>query len=222
MKTISELNSMWWYRGLKVVYIFTLIFISLSVATAIYFGTAEFENTIISCDNGKEIIKHDSYFTDAEKYDIYRECSESDYWISQSKTIGKVLAEDKRSELDQIVIGMLNKGSSDKEVQAYVDNYKEMNGTEFNPAQYGAVKTEKGKSYTFEEVFGNIDTSNGFIKKISGSSILSNYKITLEQRFSLLAIIGFMILGIIATHLVFELSRRIFYYIVLGSIKPKK
>jgi hypothetical protein len=113
---------------------------------------------------------------------------------------------------------MKNKGSSTKEIQAYVDNYKEMYGT-----TYELPPPPKGqKGYTFEELFGDTDLSNGFIKKTDGVSILSNYKVALENRFSILQIIGFMLLSIIGSLLFFELLRRIFYYVVLGSIKPLK
>jgi hypothetical protein len=223
MKTIKWLNEHWWYRAIKVIYIIFLFIVSICVATSIYIGSTESEKTVVYCDNGKRIIKNYSYFTEKEKYTIYRECSEGDFWISQStKITGKILSENKSKDLDLIIINMENKGYSTKDIQSYVDNYRETYGSEFDPSKYGAVKTEKGKSYTFEEVFGNVDISNGFISKIDGVSILANYKISLEKKFSIIEVVGFMLAGIILTITVFESGRRIFYYIFLGTIKPLK
>jgi|GEM_PF-3399917 len=208
-----------WYRALKTVFIVAFIITTISSLAIIYVSATDEQKTIVNCDSGKRLIKNFTYLSETEKYEIYRECSEADYRIAQSKTATsrKVLSESQRSELDQIVIGMMNNKNSDKEIQMYVDNYKEANGTPFDPAKYGAIPTEKGKSYTFKEVFGDMDTSNGFVKKTDDVSILSNYKTSNEPRFSIPTIIGLMFLGLIGMTVIFWVIARIFFYIIVGE-----
>ncbi|HBB56685.1 TPA: hypothetical protein DEW47_03560 [Patescibacteria group bacterium] len=232
---MEKLQNKIWYRALKVIFVIVFILTLVIVAGGIYTISTEQQSLVINCDNGKKIIKNEQDgYTDIGKYRIYRECSEVDYRLSQSKKKGGTLSEEKRKELDVVVEKMVTGGSSDKEIQEHVDNYKEANGVESNEVnrltrnQFQELRDrglsveqivafEKSKTYTLKEFFGDTDISNGFIKNSDDVLILANYKILYEQKYSSFNIASFILAGVIVTILIFWVITRIFFYVFFGE-----
>lgn len=164
MKTLSELNSKWWYRLIKVIYIASYLIIVVGSIVAIFYNfSPEFDNakSYIKCENGKEFILSEN------GYDLY-----SDYMSHSNQVYAEDLCFDGIIEFKKEEIGNL----------------------EFKKP---IVISETEKSGRYE--------------------LISKY--TNRDWFST---VGFSILTILGTGIIFEIFRRIFYYIILGSVRPKK
>jgi len=182
METISELNTKWWYRLLKVVFVASLLIsLLIAVVTPYFFYPKKVDLTqsVIRCDNGKVLDMSNynvsgSYVPYNEASKIKYECLDADSGLN--------------SEEVEIVEYAKANGKTREEAMQALSQYRT---DRFNSE--GVISM--GDNYTFTVIYKDIEWL-----KIMFSILIS----------SLTAIF------------IFELVRRCFYYIVLGSIRPKK
>lgn len=167
MKTIADLNSKWWYRLVKVVYVFLLFSWTIGTAVGVYFlFEPEFdnENSYIACESGKN----------------YR-LSENGIFLYS-------------------------------EYMGYYDD---------KLAKELCTSTETMTAEEYEEKYG--EPPKTFLSLDLEKYRLTEYKlISVYTERDWIATIWYMFLGFLGWLLFFELVRRIFYYVVLGKLIPKK
>lgn len=194
MKTITELNSKWWYRLVKVIYLLTFVTAlgsSLFIPPMVYLDPYEKE---IECGNGLKInsnqlsdkgIYINLYTSDAERDNdikIKRICVPDTMYISRV-TMQKIFDERPKGT------------DMDKALEIFIKNGWTIEGVNTSPDKvYKEYTAEDFKNITYE-VKGKIN----WVEMIS---------VMLGSFFGVLVF--------------FELTRRIFYYVVLGAIKPTK
>ncbi|GEM_PF-1305990 len=182
--SISHLTSNWWYRLIKVVYLFFLVIALIGFSAGIFFSfSPEYDNnrSYIKCANGKEFVLSENGIT---LYSDFMWSTDRDKAVRLCSDIA-TLTEPQRTQLDGIVLKMDSDGASTPDIQVIVNDFKQ---------KYGQPSPNSGKY-----------------------ELVSKY-----TNRNWVAIIGFSLLSIVATLLFFEVIRRIFYYIVLGSLRPKK
>lgn len=168
MKTVSELNSKWWYRLVKVAYVAVFAIFALGAVSAI---TDEFWPTSI-------VIDHEVVCLEGNRSTFQASRDERIDLSSYSSDIGlSTLSNPQRYSL-RVACGLEAKAETPREAIIA------MRGNDTIPA------------ITITEISL---TDGGFVEAIV---------------YSLAALLGVAV--------VFELFRRLFYYVVLGSLRPKK
>lgn len=191
MKTIADLNSKWWYRLIKVVYILALLFFLIAPVVGIVFSYApEFDgiNSYARCKDGRTVnlIKNDVH--------LYSEYVwSSDDKIIKDRCANSFTLEEVKNGIsdDQVINRMLANSNTEYNVEAAL----EAGATKKQIGDYLKTQIEKNTEYTLVSAY----TPRNWI-----------------------ATIGFSLLSVVITLLVFEVAKRIFYYILLGSIRPHK
>jgi hypothetical protein len=209
-KTTSHLNSKIWYRTIKVLFIFIFL-ISLVGFNAFVFSGIGFKNL----DNNKTKIicnyKDKKNFTPKEK-NIYLE----NYNFKNNTFDYKYFFEgySNEYEIKDILENCYDtKNISNLDVFAIQRTY-EIAGTSVNKKDYD-------ENYLKNEI-NKITT--GYKTNSEKSSYL-DYSIklfTIDPAFTYSKFLTFFIVGNLSILLFFEIIRRVFYYIILGTIKPKK
>ncbi|MBP6926258.1 MAG: hypothetical protein KBB70_00990 [Candidatus Pacebacteria bacterium] len=186
MKTISELNSKWWYRLVKVIFI-GCILLAMTIATFIFideYSPSQSLDYKISCvadyTNHKETI-------------AYKD--ESIFILPlNGQTVYQSLSDNNKQEIRNIC------GISNEEAD-------QGNATAL--------------AYINEQT--KLGTSSAIIQKYIDDN-LRPYKVSEEYitEGGYVQVVLYSILAAIGILLIAEIIRRIFYYIVLGSLRPKK
>jgi len=186
MKTVTELNSKWWYRLVKVVFI---------GSTLLLIGGSIF---IIQDENRPRQVKDYKIDCIAEYTNMKTFLAEKDaniyiYSFGTTTPYTSLSTDDKKKIRGFCDISDEEAKNANDKAIAYIDEQTKMG-------------TDK------ETIQNYIDTN------------LRAYLISETQvpKGSYLAIVAYSILSIIGILVVAEIIRRVFYYIVLGSIRPKK
>ncbi len=174
MQTVSELNTKWWYRLVKVVYLVALVVVSLSVANTVLNNTAPYmtidlDKSTLVCLKGGGLVNYVISFSEVNR-------------IENSSVAYRVLEKD--WDRDDLIGRLCNiKDRSD------------------NSGSYIAVN-----SYNWRQEVLSLHRLDKVDKQIGNWYLTFFYGL-----FSLFVVCMF-----------FEILRRSFYYVVLGSLKPKK
>lgn len=197
MKTIADLNGKWWYRLVKVIYIFLLFSWSIGTAIGVYFMLEpEFdnENSYITCENG-------------ENYKL----------------------EENGLYLYSTYIGTYDK----QKIQSLCKAPKEMTRAEYEE-KYGEpapsfVDKIRPVSFTPDTPEDNEGLTQEQLLEMGAKPVdLEKYRLPRYELVSVyternwFATIGYMLLAVLGWLIFFEIVRRVFYYVVLGSLTPKK
>ena len=194
MKTVTELNSKWWYRLIKVIYLLLFIFAMGCSLIAPPVSYLESPKKLIKCGNGVEISPSDLYdkgiylnsydsFVSADNhFKIQTLCEPNSKYVSRVK-VQKILDDRPNGVAMDDVLNELTK-----------DGWL-VEGVNTNP-------DKAYKEYTADD-----------FKKIT-------YEVKKDIKWG--EMIEVLLLSVIGTIIFFEITRRIFYYIVLGSVKPTK
>jgi len=171
MKTIADLNGRWWYRLVKVIYIFLLFSWSIGTAIGIYFilePKFDNENSYITCENGENYkLEENGIYLYSPYIGIYDEMKIEELCSAPVK----LTAEEYEQRYGE-------------PPPSYYEKIKPVDFKPLNPPDYELVSI-----YTERNWF---------------------------------ATIGYILLAILGWLLFFEIVRRVFYYVVLGSLVPKK
>lgn len=212
-KTVSQLNEKAWYRLLKVVFII-LFLIVLVIFNVIVFSNGirqiNYKKTLITCKITQSENKKIS-LSDVGVYFSPQELANFNY--------GKFF---KNNNYDiQTILGACNKGT----ILNFEGTQIKSNGVvgEDDVYRWQAMADEKlanGKSLLDEFPF---ETWRKWDKNNWNNYI--NYKARLfdiAPVFTYRGFLEFFFIGNFIILLIFEATRRTFYYIVLGNLRPKK
>jgi len=177
MKTVSELNSKWWYRLVKVAYVICFLLIS----------TLIIENTI-DAKRPYQTIDLDNSFMVCTNFVNQRlgTFSYTRLGVSQSD----------RS---------YNPSNDTVSEKCNIPEYKD------NP---DTINTAGRSRFSFVQ-----NQNSEWVKEIRGSYRLEETEKTVGSWLNVTLLVFLQIVGVA---IVFEIVRRITYYIILGTIKPKK
>ncbi len=201
-KTVASLNSKMWYRLLKVIFILTflvfLIFFN-GIIISEWTATVDKDKTIISCLNDKKFSLKDTDVDISVKY------------IKGGFDYKGFFEGYNDNEIKKILEECYGTDVRDLDVYALQRTY-EITGTKDDKKNYD-------ENYLNSEI-KKIEASYSFAK--SNYLDYSIHLFSIDGKYNYYKNIGYLIIGNISIFVVFELLRRIFYYVVLGSLKPKK
>ena len=210
-KTISHLNDKAWYRLIKVVYILFFVISLVGLNLGNYFGNGikkvDLEKTQIQCNfqdkknfSPKSIYLNfsldvDDFINEKFDYEHFFRGYYNEYKIKD------ILKKCYTSDIDGLDVFVLQR-------------HYEITG----------VKEAK-KEYTQEYLDSEIKKIESGYKTNDDKIDLLDFSIKffdIKPVFSYSYFITFFIIGNLSIILFFELIKRIFYYVVLGTIRPKK
>jgi hypothetical protein len=189
----ATLNQKAWYRGLKV--IFVLVFIlgqgfGFLVTKEV---VADGQALMILCDDGSEFVSPHSYlYSDVDKLEVNLKCNPD----GKSGEAIKVLTEDKRRELDGLVLKMEAQKIAQKEIQLFVNDFKEKNG--YIP-----------EKYTAEQITGGRE----LIKQSEDSYLVPSYTTYYTDKYSSAEKLIYYFLSFVIVSATFWLISRVFFYV---------
>lgn len=202
-KTISYLNGKVWYRVLKVIYLFSFLFV--------FIGAIWVENTngireidqsrsLITCNTGtKAQFSAEDAGVEFGKYLFNKDKFDYEYFVEFTSTnLDKIIAKcgiDNIAGLDPVIYNYLKDTTIDKEKREYV--YKEL---------------DSGTSVD--------ELKKAIVTKYPGRFMEQQFEV--KVRYSYLAFIESFALTLLVVVVVFEIIRRTFYYIALGTLNPKQ
>lgn len=214
-KTISYLNSKAWYRLLKVIYTLAFIIALIGFNLALYFTngivTVDQNKTQIQCNAGnKNIFTPKSIELNLVKNDFNNDKFDYEYFFRNYNdyAIKQIL---KECSTTQSAKDLLNLDSMDV----------------FRIQRIYEIAGIKGSEKEYDKDYLNNET-----QKITNGYKTSNEKadyldfgvklFEIKPVFSYNDFIQYFLIGNITILLIFELIKRVFYYIVIGTIKPTK
>jgi len=213
-KTISYLNSKTWYRLLKVLYILFFLFL-LIVNNVIAFGYRKqlnYEKTIIDCHIGEKSSPAKNFNLNGVKGYVY--FSSSDFNNYDYKKF--FITPTNNNKIEAIIETCLSASS-------FTEITDDFNGKIQNI--YDAQRLRDiGKE-------NSTSTDEQKITKFNNEKSADPLNINIDYKYPLFDItpeydtnlfIEYLLLGNASIILIFVIGQRIFYYIVLGKIKPKK
>lgn len=219
MKTIPELNSKWWYRLVKILYVFTFIIIVI-FGTALFF-TSSYENevdynkTAVVCSNGvstpisqvSNVITQLGASFPVKATDVVFHNKLPDNFELLALHFGATEVSGEPDEFDVAFRALCS-----TQVVIMKDGTRKLVPyNKFSQLDLSNVSTVDGKpplSFSSSIMWGNVSVKNYDI-----STVLKSH--TLQK-------ILYSIALLLCVLLVFEVIRRSFYYVVLGSLKPSK
>ncbi len=214
MKIISELNNKAWYRFLKVIFVLCiLLVITIFNWIIIREGVKSIDNnkTTISCTYGdKKILTPEQIALELSNYEFkdgfnYKNFFEgyNDFAI---KTIFKNCYQPTNDDVDVF--------AAQKVYEVWGNDRLAIKKDERPPL------TETEKKY-LDEVIPKIEKS--YINSDKAKYLDYSVKLfDIQPSYTYSKFIKYFVIGNLIILLFFEFLRRAFYYIVLGSIKPKK
>lgn len=201
-KTISYLNSKIWYRIIKVlcIFVFLISFVGFNIFV---FGEVGFENidsdkTKISCN-----------------YKDKKTFSPSDEKISLNNNDFKNKTFDYKSYFE---------GYNDYNIKNILKVCYDKDVDDVFAMQRWYEKGLQDKSFISDKEMQEIEKIESSIISSDKAKYLDySFKFfNIDPVFSYSKFIKYFLIGNIAILLLFELIRRVFYYIALGTLKPKK
>lgn len=205
-KTISYLNSRAWYRFLKVAFIFMLLAVIL-IANGINIsegiGRIDKNKTLIYCNGG------DKRVLTARQAGVYF----SNYEFIKGFDYKKYFEGYNEYDIKDILEACYDYNNLDSDIYL-IQRIYEIRGSKDNPKKYD-------DDYLKEQI--KIMTT-GYKSKDQKISYLdySIHLFDIKPIYSYKEFIMYFLIINISILLIFEVLRRVFYYIVLGAIKPKK
>lgn len=195
MKTIKELNSAWWYRMLKVIFILFFILIATIGTFLIFLDTpkkVDLNKSMVNCENGVKTKVLTAAGDDYTLYDLYA--------VQNNNTNNELTYKLRRFCMSSVV--EMKDGT--KKLMSYNDVLVLSN--------LSAVEKINGEPLNYEKAEPRIPLSfffspnkNNFTLEIATENELYKHLVIFFA-----ALVGF-----------FELFKRSFYYIALASIKPE-
>jgi len=189
------LNQKAWYRALKVLFVTTFMLgqgLGFSITKT---SVADTQALMILCDSDNGIEFESPYpylLSDADKLAVNLRCNPD----GKSGNEIKILSEDKRKELDVLVLKMEAQNMSHRDIQLFVNDFKDKNG--YVP-----------EAYTAEQISGG----RGLIKQSDGSYLVPSYTTYYADKYSSTEKVFFYLLSFIIMSLLFWLISRVFFYI---------
>lgn len=212
-KTISFLNSKVWYRFIKVLFIISiLIFLSIFNYIIVSGGVKKIdqEKTTIQCNLGeKKSFSTESINLSLDTGAFNNELFEyKGYFIDYPNIIKeKIITECFPKKTGDIY---------DIQKQAEIINKNGFTGRENNLTEKEKITLDDNYNIYLKEI--NNVTGSSKIKYLD----FSFHMFEIIPSFTYIPFINLFLFGNIIIFVVFEIIKRIFYYIILGSIKPKK
>lgn len=218
MKSTRGLGQRWWYRFIKVLYVGFFALVLLGTNAGIYFGyggfkTLDYDKTKVTC-----------FTTTTTPPEPFPLSDASSYYFSMSDFSGgtfnyKEFFEGYGNQYGiSSVLEQCRRGYPDKQISIRsVDVYALQRATELNRSNLSDEEKATRISDETKKIIAAYGISDkvkylDFSVKMFDITPAYNYTTTLLYMFgSTLSIL-----------LVFELIRRVFYYIVLGTFVPKK
>ena len=194
----ETLKQKMWYRGIKVLFILVFIF----VQGFVFISNEEFANTQISmvlCDSGSEPARPLDEVSQSLINNLFCKPNQNDSI--------KVLSQDNRDKLENIVGKMEIQNSSQKEIQSFVNDFKEKNGVEPN------LYTAKQLGYTKNPFLLLTDYAQNHPYYTVNYSIYQVNKYDENE----IGIFSFVVISII-----FWIISRMFFYVVTGKVFGSK
>ncbi len=209
-KTISALNTKMWYRFLKVIFLFVFIAVIL-IANGINIsegiGRIDKDKTLIYCNGG------DKRVLTAKQAGVYFSNYEFIKGFDYKKFYDGYYNEYTIKDILQACYDKVPEYNNDEDIYLMQRVY-EIQGFKANPKKYDDDYLKE----QFKIMTEGYKSKDQKISYLDYSIHLFDIKpvYTYKDFVLYFLIINFSIL------LIFEVLRRIFYYIVLGTIKPKK
>lgn len=215
-KTLQFLNDKWWYRLIKVIYIGSFLFGVLAIGVIIFFEeggfkTLDVDKTIVTCNLEESsapfpLSEAGSYYFSADdftgktfNYEKYFRSYESEYGIRS-------------------ILVRCKQGNPEAQNNIYVLDVL-LTQRAYEIAKTNLSQEEKNELFTQErQKFSDGQfTTTQKLSFLDFSEKLFDITPTYDHTTTILHIIrSVLLLG-----LCFELIRRIFYYIFLGTFRPK-
>lgn len=240
MKTVKELNEKIWYRILKVIFILIFIVLiigyNLSIINEIKLKTVDPNRTVITCDFFRKQDKHKNYtakdmnlkldidnFKDT-KFDYKDFYTNNKYIVTEILKYCSSKNKDRLSKLlsyDNDIFKM----QKTLELQMKNDIWKNDSGDGFVDTNGNVINISDEKYKIMnEELTKYKDYTGGLISDADKSKFLDFdvevFKI--EPSFTHVRFTKYLLIGNSVIVLLFEFIRRIFYYVILGKLKPLK
>ena len=222
MKTIAELNTKAWYRLLKVTFGLSFIILLITLNTIIFsdgIRKINREKTLIKCNSKNKaefspasinLNLSSKYFQEQFNYKKFFE-DNNEFSI---KSIAEVCSPKTINNLGTNDTGL--KDIYDVQKVQEIKNAQGLSGVEnLNKEQIDKLEVEY---YKYEEVTKNIRFSNEKTRYLDFSFKLFD----ITPVFNYNSFLKFFLLGNFVIFILFEVIRRMFYYIVLGNVKPNK
>jgi hypothetical protein len=183
MKTLTELNSKWWHRLIKVCFILLFLFCLITpvvIVVSSYNPTINESESSAVCDDGRQLqFGAKQGYENGELITRYYVFSRDYSEIAVFCASDRAIATKARSLYGPTTL-------DDQELARLVRSRLDV---------YGEDLYFPSDNYTINYVYTKRDW---------------------------IGTIGYSLLSVVVTLLIFELVRRIFYYVVLGSLRPKK
>lgn len=185
IKRISDLNSRWWYRLLKVVYIVLILLCLIGAVMVVYDENSPRKVRDYRVDCVAEYTNKHSFLAEKD-YNIY-------IFVYGSDTVYQSLTEDAKQEIRDIC------GITPEESKTYYSNMLEL------------IKEKEKLGLNQATIQKMVDDARPYLVSETLITVGGFGYIFL---YSILSIVGIVV--------IFQIIRRIFYYVILGRINPEK
>lgn len=225
-KTISHLSTKAWYRSLKVLFILVFI-VTIGIFNVIAFSSGikkvDLKNTIVNCDNKDK--------TNFSLNEIGTSLNPSEFPNNKLDYAGLFKGYNEYS-IKEILRACYPKTVNNFGT-SFVDNNNSINDIyDFQKAaeikdSYGFTEIPKLSQEQIEPLNTDykdyVQKSKGVYGTTKTRFLNFNYKLfDITPQFTYDSFLKLFFIGNLVILIVFEIMRRIFYYIALGTIKPKK
>jgi hypothetical protein len=189
----ATLNQKSWYRALKVSFVLAFILGQGLGFFVTKTAIADAQALMILCNNGSEFVSPYSYlYSDVDRLAVNLKCNPD----GKSGEVVKILSEDKRRELDGLVMKMEAQKMAKNEIQLFVNDFKDKNG--YVP-----------EKYTVEQITGGRE----LIKQSEGSYLVPSYSTYYSDKYSSIEKILYYLLSFFIISAIFWLISRTFFYV---------
>jgi hypothetical protein len=224
--TIKELNSKWWYRLVKVVCIICALLLIIIGSIIIYFGvtdnkTLDYKQTLITCTKSGMSVPLQDVSKKIEDYKV----------PIPSNALQAIINKEQPTYFDIFALYLAATPVNPNASDAFNQQFQALCSTDIVVMKDGSQKVIPYDTVT------NMDLTN--VSTVDGKPLdyekttprlpidffsipFNSYKIFIVTENHIAKATSFIALWILAILVIFEAIRRTFYYIVLGSFKPKK
>jgi hypothetical protein len=224
-KTLSYLNSKTWYRFLKVIYCAVFLIIVIIVMLMVWSGynvkEVDYKNSIIICTPNDTSVSNqphiqiplDQIESEASYYDLLA----LQYGGDDLTSLNNKFRDACMINIVTMKDGTNNLVASGQRVTLNQNQILKINDQPFSP-----VNLEQ-QIYTMQELLAQTSNISPLKLNLSAFKLVGkNYSLSIVKTNNLLQTIFYFLIWFFVVIFIFEILRRAFYYIVLGSIKPSK
>lgn len=213
MKTITELNNKIWYRSLKVFYFSVSLILILITTNILVFNNTkvvDYEKSELKCKNETSVALSQFPLTSSlNYYDLLAMNFGGNSVDFTSNRVEGDLDKQFRAQCSMLVIELKDKTMKLLPYSAFIslkaDDIYKINGVLTNNQDVIEIQKDLEQN-----------------PNLGMSSEKSNYSLSLVSKNLIVKNILILISILLSYILGTELARRLFYYIILGNIKPKK